>query len=120
MFRDDIRQIILLVRASSHDEARRRIDEGLGRSRLPRLGSPEEGGADEFVTRKLWFLAASLDGLHLGLSEQEYETIRVTADVVIHNAWAVNFGISIESFEAHHIRGDPAYLHISIQSLLHV
>ncbi|KND91935.1 Carboxylic acid reductase [Tolypocladium ophioglossoides CBS 100239] len=53
---------------------------------------------------KVEFLGADLSLPGLGLGAAKYAELRFTADRIIHNAWPVNFNMSVASFEPH-IRG---------------
>ncbi|TKX20647.1 AMP-binding enzyme-like protein 1 [Elsinoe australis] len=55
---------------------------------------------------KVEFLhAPSLGEPRFGLKEAKYVELRDTATVFLHNAWAVDFNMSLESFEDPHIKG---------------
>lgn len=49
--------------------------------------------------RKTKFLQADLTKPYLGLDSATYRELLDSADRIIHNAWPVNFNLSIESFE---------------------
>ncbi|EQK99859.1 Male sterility, NAD-binding protein [Ophiocordyceps sinensis CO18] len=72
-----------------------------GRSRQPGV-SGERGLGQDFS--KVEFVAADLSKTNLGLEEKMYKKLLNEADRIIHNAWPVNFNISVGSFEPH-IRG---------------
>lgn len=72
-----------------------------GRSRQPGVSASRGLGTD---FSKVDFLEADLSRLDLGLSAQKYNQLLATADRIIHNAWPVNFNISVSSFEPY-IRG---------------
>ncbi|KAI0431346.1 hypothetical protein F5Y09DRAFT_340753 [Xylaria sp. FL1042] len=55
-------------------------------------------------TSKIEYLHADLSKDKLGLSNNIYKTLLKKAHRIIHNAWPVNFNISIETFEPH-LRG---------------
>lgn len=91
--RPDMSRVYCLVRARDHAKAAQRIQDALANSRLWDDLSP---GA----RAKLRCLSANLAAADLGLSPAEHDEIHqagVTA--IIHNAWAVNFNMSLESFE---------------------
>ena len=54
---------------------------------------------------KLDFLQAALGSENLGLCDSDAEMLGNEVDVVIHNAWKVNFNHNLDSFENDHIRG---------------
>jgi len=77
----------------------------------------ERGEEHDFITNpKAEFLVANFDDPHMGLSDQQYVEIRDRTDIVIHNAWKVNFNHSLESFEATHIRGVRHFIDLALGS----
>ncbi|KAL1884099.1 putative NRPS-like protein biosynthetic cluster [Diaporthe australafricana] len=48
---------------------------------------------------KLTFFKTNLGTLHLGLSEEQYRTLVNDVDVVVYNAWRLDFGLAIRSFD---------------------
>ncbi|KAF2225529.1 male sterility protein-domain-containing protein [Elsinoe ampelina] len=54
---------------------------------------------------KVEFLQASMGKDSFGLPPQKYAALKDHVDVFIHNAWAVDFNLSLESFEDPHIAG---------------
>lgn len=42
---------------------------------------------------------------HLGLSDAQFNELTSSVDIIIHNAWKVDFNYSLESFKPVHIRG---------------
>ena len=54
---------------------------------------------------KLTYLTVDLGLTRLALSSKEYSVLLNTVDVIIHNAWGVDFNQSIQSFEIPHLRG---------------
>jgi thioester reductase-like protein len=69
-----------------------------GRSRQPSV-STLRGLSTEFS--KVDFVPVDISVPHLGLEPDTYNELLTTADRIIHNAWPVNFNISIASFEPH-------------------
>ncbi|KHO00565.1 Male sterility, NAD-binding protein [Metarhizium album ARSEF 1941] len=72
-----------------------------GRSRQPDV-SAGRGLATDFS--KVDFLGADLSQPDLGLGAAKYSDLAAGADRIIHNAWPVNFNMSVSSFEPY-IRG---------------
>lgn len=72
-----------------------------GKSRQPDI-SATRGLNTDFS--KVQFLSADLSQPDLGLESTKYQELLSTADRIIHNAWPVNFNISVSSFEPY-IRG---------------
>lgn len=54
---------------------------------------------------KASFLTTDFSRPKFGLGDAEYETLLASATLFIHNAWSVNFNLSLESYEATHIAG---------------
>ncbi|KAM4058812.1 male sterility protein [Hirsutella rhossiliensis] len=69
-----------------------------GRSRQPGV-SGERGLSQDFS--KVEFVQADLSKPRLGVEEKMYNNLLHEADRIIHNAWPVNFNISVGSFEPH-------------------
>ncbi|KAF9895335.1 hypothetical protein FE257_000239 [Aspergillus nanangensis] len=68
---------------------------------------------------KVEFLQVSFGAPHFGLPYEKYASLLDTVDLVIHNAWAVNFNIPLESFEDPHIQGMHEFITFSIASKFH-
>ncbi|KAJ7626417.1 L-aminoadipate-semialdehyde dehydrogenase [Mycena polygramma] len=84
-----VRKVICLSRANSHEESVQRIAESMKARKLPVPGD------------KLVSYAANANAPLLGLTESEYNAIRDEVTDVIHNAWPVNFVLSLESYDEH-------------------
>lgn len=67
-----------------------------GKSRQPEI-SAARGLATDFT--KVKFMGADISHPKLGLGEAEYGQLLSSVDRIIHNAWPVNFNISLSSFE---------------------
>ena len=65
---------------------------------------------------KVEFLQASFDEPRFGLSAAKYRELLESVDVIIHNAWKVNFNHSVDSFETTHIRGIRHFVDFSLNS----
>ncbi|EFQ26791.1 thioester reductase domain-containing protein [Colletotrichum graminicola] len=79
--------------------------------------SAERGLATSWT--KAEFLSADLSKSDLGLGPAVYERLLREADRVIHNAWPVNFNISVETFEPH-IRGVRHWVDFSLRAAKNV
>ncbi|CAN8103172.1 unnamed protein product [Discula destructiva] len=93
--RSDVSLVYCLVRTRQlhdHNAAAQRVHTALDSSRL----SSSLTGAH---LAKLRALSADLAAADLGLEPEEYGDISSALTSVIHNAWAVNFNMSLESFE---------------------
>ncbi|KAJ7356425.1 male sterility protein-domain-containing protein, partial [Mycena albidolilacea] len=82
----NVRKVICLSRAKSHEESVQRIAESMKARKLP----PPDN--------KLLSYAANVNAPLLGLTETEYNVIR---DEVTDNAWPVNFMLSLDSYDEH-------------------
>ena len=51
------------------------------------------------------FMKVEYGQILLGLAEKQYKKLTSSVDIIIHNAWKVDFNHSLESFEPFHIRG---------------
>lgn len=85
--RDDVEQFICLVRAKNHAEARDRVLASLAQRKRTINES------------KLTAYAADVNAPNLGLTAAEYTSLN--PGIVIHNAWPVNFVLSLPSFDPH-------------------
>lgn len=54
---------------------------------------------------RLIFWQANFGENRFGLDEKQYTEVRQNVDIIIHNAWKVDFNHSLESFEQTHIAG---------------
>jgi NAD(P)-dependent dehydrogenase (short-subunit alcohol dehydrogenase family) len=90
--RDDVSRVICLSRASNHSESLKRIHESL--SLRQRVLTPS-------ALAKITSLAADVGLDNLGLSHEEVSDVSANATHIIHNAWPVNFNLSLQSFVPH-------------------
>lgn len=93
--RSDVSRVYCLVRTRQgrdHEAAAQRISSIIATCQLK-----DDLAADSL--RKLICFSSNLSSADLGLSAVEYSEIKVTVTHVIHNAWSVNFNMSLESFE---------------------
>ncbi|KAI4730884.1 acetyl-CoA synthetase-like protein [Aureobasidium sp. EXF-10728] len=78
----------------------------------------EERGADPDFS-KVVFLQASFGKENFGLAEDVYAKLQSEVDVFIHNAWAVDFNMGLESFEETHIMGTRRVIDFSASAQYH-
>ncbi|KAK1726116.1 thioester reductase domain-containing protein [Colletotrichum acutatum] len=69
--------------------------------------------------KKAEFLCVDMSKSNLGLEPEVYDRLLKEADRVIHNAWPVNFNISVETFEPH-IRGVRHWVDFSLRAAKNV
>ncbi|KAJ4473884.1 L-aminoadipate-semialdehyde dehydrogenase [Lentinula aciculospora] len=99
-----VHKVICLSRARSHEESRERVKESLKLRKLPMPDGP-----------KFDSYAANPNIPQLGLTNGEYTAMRAEVTDVIHNAWPVNFALSLESFDEH-IGGSLNLMNLCLQS----
>jgi len=68
------------------------------------------------VQSKVTFWQASFGEAKFGLSGEQYNTLKATTDIVIHNAWKVDFNHKLRSFEDTHIRGMRQFVDFALGS----
>ncbi|KAF1922747.1 acetyl-CoA synthetase-like protein [Didymella exigua CBS 183.55] len=98
-----------LVRASSEHAALERTLQSLT-SRGISLSLKE--------IHKIVAVPSDLSKPDFGLGAERFEQLRSSLTLVIHSAWAVNFNISVESFEDQHIKAVPNFINLC-QSTTH-
>jgi aryl carrier-like protein len=69
-----------------------------------------------FPNEKVKFLTAQLSEPHLGLDLDVYEDLHANVTDIIHNAWAVNFNLSLPTFRPH-LSGVINLLEYTLKSL---
>ncbi|KAJ7089700.1 L-aminoadipate-semialdehyde dehydrogenase [Mycena belliarum] len=84
-----VRKVVCLSRAQSHEESVQRIADSMKARKLPMPGE------------KLVSYAANANAPLLGLTESEYNSLQSEVTDVIHNAWPVNFVLSLDSYDEH-------------------
>ncbi|KAB8258604.1 hypothetical protein BDV32DRAFT_68400 [Aspergillus pseudonomiae] len=62
------------------------------------------------------FLKVSFGEPHFGIDDTKYTSLLNTVDLIIHNAWKVNFNHPFESFEDPHIKGVREFISFSLES----
>lgn len=65
---------------------------------------------------KVEFLQVSFGDPHFGLPDAKYNKLLDSVDMIIHNAWKVNFNHPIESFEDPHLNGVREFVNFSTNS----
>ncbi|TVY28697.1 Non-canonical non-ribosomal peptide synthetase [Lachnellula hyalina] len=68
---------------------------------------------------KVQFFQASFGAPNFGLLPSQWDQLLSEADVIIHNAWEVNFNHSLQTFEADHLRGLRTFIELSLLSPRH-
>lgn len=93
------------MRASDEEAAWKRIETSLNN-----IGT----SPSELERQKIIALPSDLSRPDLGLTASNLAHLRSTLTHVIHSAWAVNFNLGVQSFEAQHIRGLHNLLNICL------
>lgn len=75
----------------------------------------KERGLDPTIPDKVEFVQTSLGEHHLGIDDAKYQEMLRSVDTVVHNAWRMDFNISVESFEGVHIRAVRSLIDFSLQ-----
>ena len=101
-----VSKVVCLSRAKSHDDSLKRIHQSL---------AERERSISAEASAKIQSFASDVNQPTLGLSNEHYETLRQSVTSVIHNAWPVNFVLSIESFDEH-IGGAVNLLNLTLKS----
>ncbi|KAL1306390.1 hypothetical protein AAFC00_005097 [Neodothiora populina] len=78
----------------------------------------QERGVDADFS-KVKFLQTSFDQERFGLSVEDYQELLENVDLFIHNAWAVNFNMDLDSFEPTHIAGTRRVIDFSASAQYH-
>lgn len=102
-------EVWCLVRARNDEDALERTISSLA-SRDLNLSATERW--------KVFPFAADLSAEYFGLGQERYDVLKSRLTLVIHSAWAVNFNISVQSFEAQHIRTVQSFVNLC-QSVNH-
>jgi nucleoside-diphosphate-sugar epimerase len=67
-----------------------------------------------FDSNKVEFLHVSFGESQFGLPSAKYQSLLERVDLIIHNAWKVNFNHQVESFEHPHLFGMREFVNLSI------
>ncbi len=70
------------------------------------------------LATKVEFLQAEFGGPQFGLESTKFKELKASVNVIVHNAWKVDFNHTLESFDAH-IRGVRDFVDWSISSHQH-
>lgn len=84
--------------AISHIYCLNRATDGLS---LQTERNQARGLSTNLSSSRVTFLTADLSQKHLGLESETYDGLLATVTLVIHNAWPVNFNLSLASFRPH-------------------
>ena len=75
--------------------------------------------ANPTILERVEFLKVSFGAERFGLDTAKYEEMLRSVDTIIHNAWRVDFNITVESFEDPHIKGLRRLVDFSLHSSHH-
>lgn len=76
----------------------------------------EQRGLDPTIPDKIEVVKMSLGEPNLGIESGKYRELLQSVNVFIHNAWRMDFNISVDSFEEVHIRAVRDLVDFSLQS----
>lgn len=62
------------------------------------------------------FLHVQFGAMQFGLGNYQYNELLATVDIIIHNAWKVNFNHPVSSFEDPHLKGVREFINFSLKS----
>ena len=83
-------------------------------------GRYESLGLNESInTPRVNFIQANYGQSQLGLTDAQYHELTSTVDIIIHNAWKVDFNHSLESYEPIHLQGVRNLIDWSLYSIRH-
>ncbi|KIA75924.1 NRPS-like enzyme [Aspergillus ustus] len=105
MLKESVKKLYCLVRASNPSNALDRVLSNLASRSLPMLN-----------VSKIVALPSQLGSEDLGLSPSIIAELRASLTKVIHSAWAVNFTLGVQSFEAQHIKGVHNLVNLCLSS----
>ncbi|KAH8804499.1 hypothetical protein F5884DRAFT_796175 [Xylogone sp. PMI_703] len=103
---ESVNKVVALVRAA---------DEATALSRALNSLSSRGLQLTEHERSKIVALPSDFSRSDLGLSNDDLQVLLSTLTHVIHSAWAVNFNLGVQSFEAQHIQGVYNLLNICLQ-----
>ncbi|KAL8953360.1 MAG: hypothetical protein Q9222_000787 [Ikaeria aurantiellina] len=72
---------------------------------------------DEIASKRLQFLTGHVDEPSFGLTEALYEELLSSTTIVVHNAWQVDFNVSVSSLASTHLQGLVNLIAFSMSSL---
>ncbi|KAF2650921.1 hypothetical protein K491DRAFT_782258 [Lophiostoma macrostomum CBS 122681] len=87
-----------------------------GDARSRHLKNFQDGSKNADIDAKVTFMRTAFGEDRLGLLDNDYESLLRNVDVVIHNAWKVDFNHELASFEDVHIRGVRNLLELTLAS----
>ena len=90
-----------------------RVDDGKHAQEVARI---KHGVASPRGTKPIEYLRVDLSQPYLGLTAHEYGMLQREADLIIHNAWKVDFLQSVKSFEVTHIAGVGHLVNLAVSS----
>lgn len=78
-----------------------------------------EENARDPISQKTKFLHIDFTKARMALSETTYLPLLAKVDVILHVAWTLDFNLSFQSYETHHIHGVRSLIDFSITSDRH-
>lgn len=81
--------------------------------------SGSRGFSTNWDSQRVIFLTVDLSQERLGLSTSIYDELAANVNLIIHNAWQVDFNLPLSYYEKSHIRGVCNLINLSAQSSHH-
>lgn len=90
-----------------------------GRERMQKVFRSRYWGWDaKTLVERVSFFPINFGQPRLGLEEEHYTELLENANLIIHNAWKVDFSWTLESYKAQHLRSVRELVNLSAQSTL--
>lgn len=80
------------------------------------FSSASRGLTSQWSPQRVTFLTSDFSKSNLGLGQETFSEIRDCATIIVHNAWQVDFNLSLASYEHGHISGVRNLIDLSVQS----
>ena len=80
------------------------------------LSNASRGLTTQWDPQRVTFLASDFSKDDLGLSQEKFSEIQERATIIVHNAWQVDFNLSLASYEHAHISGVRNLIELSAAS----
>lgn len=78
--------------------------------------SASRGLTSEWRPQRVVFLTSDFSKEDLGLGQEMFSEIRDHATTIVHNAWQVDFNLSLASYEHDHVNGVRNLIHLAARS----
>ena len=89
------------------------LNRSVNSERQQALASGSRGLKAQWDSQRVTFLTGDLSKVDLGLGSELLAEITTTADLIIHNAWRVDFNLPLETYEQADVQGVHNLINIS-------